>query len=160
MQDFHAEFEKTINDSAGRLLQISEAQSATPRAEDKWSSKQIIGHLIDSATNNHVRFVNAQLSDDLVFAGYDQEKWVQANGYQERPWTELVNDWLLCNRRLLHMIDLIPDGELKKKRSRHSLDQIAWQMVPRDQPTTLEYLIRDYLGHMKSHLRQILGNVD
>jgi hypothetical protein len=160
MQDFHADFEKTIDDSANRLLQISEAQSGQPRAEDKWSSKQIIGHLIDSATNNHVRFVNAQLSDDLIFAGYDQEKWVQANGYQERVWTELVNDWQLCNRRLLHMIDLIPDRDLKKERARHSLDQIAWQMVPKDQPTTLEYLIRDYLAHMKSHLRQILGNVD
>ncbi len=79
-----ADFKETIDLTAPRLLQITEAQSEQPRAEDHWSSKQIIGHLIDSAANNHARFVLGQIKDDLVFPGYDQNGWVQIQHYQAR----------------------------------------------------------------------------
>jgi len=71
MNEWLNDFKETILSASDRLKNISEAESAKPRAEDHWSLKQIIGHLIDSAANNHARFVLGQLKDDLVFAGYD-----------------------------------------------------------------------------------------
>jgi len=85
MNEWLNDFKEIIASASGRLKNISEAESAEPRAEDHWSSKQIIGHLIDSAANNHARFVLGQLKDDLVFPGYDQNGWVKTNHYQERP---------------------------------------------------------------------------
>ena len=58
------------------LSAISDSDAATPPAPGKWSPKQVIGHLIDSASNNHRRFVRANFVDDLIFPGYDQETWV------------------------------------------------------------------------------------
>lgn len=79
MNQWLEDFKQTIDSASQRLLQISETQSEQPRAEAQWSSKQIIGHLIDSAANNHARFVVAQLKDDLVFPGYDQDGWYEYN---------------------------------------------------------------------------------
>ncbi|HEX9422435.1 MAG TPA: hypothetical protein VF899_04280, partial [Pyrinomonadaceae bacterium] len=76
MQEFLDGFRQTINTALEQLLKISAEQSQLPRAAGKWSPKEIIGHLIDSASNNHQRFVRAQFSDDLIFAGYEQEGWV------------------------------------------------------------------------------------
>lgn len=158
MNDFQTDFANTLDDATRRLLSISEEQAERPRESGKWSPKEIVGHLIDSAANNHVRFVNAQFSDDLVFPGYDQERWVTVQRYQEKSWPELVTLWSAYNRHLLHLIALIPEDSLKKLRTKHSLDQIAWKTVPQKEPITLEYFIRDYLDHMKNHLRQILSD--
>lgn len=157
MKDFQIDFGNTINDATRRLLSLSEEQSERPRADGKWSPKEIVGHLIDSAAHNHIRFVNAQFSDDLVFPGYRQEEWVNVQRYQERPWAELVNQWAAYNRHLLHLITHIPETTLTKTRINHNLHEIAWRTVPQGEPVTLEYFIRDYLGHLKNHLRQILG---
>ena len=98
------DFKQTIEAAHSRLSAISEAQSAKPRAEDHWSSKQILGHLIDSAANNHARFVLGQLKDDLIFAGYDQDGWVRTNHYQEAPWSQLVELWRSYNLHLHHLM--------------------------------------------------------
>jgi hypothetical protein len=100
MQDFLDDFRQTIGTASEQLLQISAAQSAVPRAEGKWSPREIIGHLIDSASNNHQRFVRAQFTDDLVFAGYEQEGWVRVQNYQGEDWTELVQLWRLYNQHI------------------------------------------------------------
>lgn len=157
MQDFLSDFRNTIEDAAARLLSLSEKDSETPREAGKWSPKEILGHLIDSATNNHVRFVKAQLTEDLLFPGYEQEEWVRLQRYNEEPWTLLVQLWRHYNLHLAHVMAAIPETSLKTARKEHHLDQIAWRTVPKDQPVTLEYLIRDYADHLKHHLRQILG---
>ena len=90
MPEWHEDFRRTIDSAFERLRAIDEAQAAKPRAADHWSSKQIIGHLIDSATNNHARFVLGQLKDDLVFPGYEQDGWVRTNHYQDESWPQLV----------------------------------------------------------------------
>lgn len=158
MNDFLTDFANTIDDATRRMLTISEDTSGEPRATGKWSSREILGHLIDSAANNHVRFVNAQFSDDLVFPGYDQERWVTVQRYQDQPWGDLVEHWSASNRHLLHLIAIIPEETLEKERAKHNLHQIAWKAVPQNKPVTLEYFIRDYLAHMKNHLRQIFGD--
>ena len=156
MQDVLEDFRKTIESNSARLLTISEQESEIPRAADKWTPKEIIGHLIDSASNNHQRFVRAQFSDDLVFQGYEQERWVRVQGYKEEPWQQLVQLWKYYDLHLLHVMSLTPETERTKARVKHNLDQIAWNTVAATETVTLEYFMRDYVVHMKNHLRQIL----
>lgn len=146
-----------IESGAERLLSISEAESETRRAAGKWSSKEIIGHLIDSAANNHSRFVAAQFKDDLIFPGYDQEAWVTSQNYQRSSLPALITLWKSYNLHLLHIVSSIPEDKLKQLCPSHSLHRIAWKAVDEAEPATLEYLISDYIEHMKHHLRQIPG---
>lgn len=155
MQNFLDDFRETIETAEKRLLSISEQQSQISRSEGKWSPKEIIGHLIDSASNNHQRFVRAQFNDDLAFSGYEQEEWVRVQGYNQEPWQQLVQLWKLYNLHLLHLMSLVPEQMRTKPRTTHNLDQIAWKSVARNETVTLDYFMRDYVAHMKNHLRQI-----
>jgi hypothetical protein len=153
-QEFLRDFEETIRSATSRLQEISADDSARS-VGDQWSRKQILGHLIDSAANNHQRFVRAQFSDDLVFSGYEQEQWVSAQRYNDEPWPDLIELWRAYNLHLLHVVSAIPQPVLTQPRTKHSLDQIAFKTVAPSSPATLEYLIRDYLDHLKHHLDQI-----
>jgi hypothetical protein len=156
-KDFLEEFRKTILSASDGLLKISAAQSQIPRAEGKWMPKEIIGHLIDSASNNHQRFVRAQFTDDLIFAGYEQEKWVNVQNYQGEDWTKLVELWSLFNQHILHVMSVMPEETRTRLRFKHNLHFIASDEIKETDPVTLEYFMRDYVAHMKKHLGQILG---
>ena len=155
---FLDDFKITIESAAVRLAPISQAQSEVPVSKGKWSRKEIVGHLIDSAANNHQRFVRAQFSDDLICQSYYQDQWVSSQHYQEAPWAELIELWKRYNFHLVFMIARIPDSALAKSRTKHNLHKIAYKTVDEDRPTTLEYLIRDYLDHLKHHLEQIFSS--
>lgn len=157
MKDFLEDFRQTIESSAERLSGLSSQDSQTAPAAGKWSPREVIGHLIDSAAHNHQRFVHAQSIDHLEFSGYEQASSVDLQGYKDEGWEQLIQLWKLYNLHLLHLIGRISTEQLTKKRLKHNLHQIAWQPVPVDQPATLEYFIRDYLDHLKHHLRQISG---
>lgn len=157
MDQWLEDFQQTIDAATPRLLNISEAESQQPRAEDHWSSKQIIGHLIDSAANNHARFVLAQLKDDLLFAGYEQDGWVRVQQYQKAQWPRLVELWRGYNLHLLHVMSCVPREKLTNQCTQHSLQTIAFETVSEKEPVTLEYLMKDYVVHLKHHLNQILG---
>jgi hypothetical protein len=109
-----------------------------------WSKRQILGHLIDSAANNHQRFVRGQLDPELISPSYAQEQWVLTERFQEREWSDLVDFWLAYNRHLLHlMLDV-------------AIDRLATPVrVGSDDPVTLEYVMIDYVRHLKHHLEQI-----
>lgn len=155
MQDFLADFSETVSRAASRFELISEPDSQQPRAVGKWSPRQILGHLIDSAANNHSRFVRAQLSEDLVFDGYAQMEWVELQRYQEVAWTDLVQLWQSYNRHILHLIAVTPEQQRMKLRAKHNLHRIASELLKEDEPVTLDWFMRDYLDHMKKHLAQI-----
>ena len=72
---------QVVDEAASRMMSIPEEQTGLRPAPGKWSRKEILGHLIDSAVNNQARFVRAQLQDDLVFDGYDQDAWVRVQRY-------------------------------------------------------------------------------
>lgn len=154
-QDVLEDFRRTIETTAVRLHALDDAEVRGTRGADSWTPKEIVGHLIDSASNNHGRFVRAQFKDDLIFPGYEQEEWVQSQRYNEESWPLLVELWKHYNLHLLHVMAAAPEEKLQQPRTRHTLDKIAWQTVDAAQPTTLEYLMNDYIGHLKSHLRQI-----
>ena len=157
MKEAIEDFRRTIEEAANRLLLISEEESARARASGKWSPKENIGHLIDSASNNHQRFVRTQFRDDLAFLGYEQESWVKVQQYATEPWPQLVTLWKSFNLHLAHFMEHVPEDVLKKLRVKHNLDEIAWKTVTKDEPVTLEYFMRDYIGHLKNHLRQIFN---
>lgn len=155
MEQWLEDFRATIESATPRLLQISEAQSEQPRAEEHWSAKQIIGHLIDSAANNHARFVLGQIKNDLVFPGYDQNRWVEINHYQQAPWSQLVDLWRAYNLHLLHVMSCADPDKMNNRCAQHSLQTIAFETISESEKATLEYLMQDYVVHLKHHLGQI-----
>ncbi|HEV7843920.1 MAG TPA: DinB family protein [Pyrinomonadaceae bacterium] len=157
MKDALEDFRGTLEAAQARLLAITEDESEARSAQGRWSPKEIIGHLIDSAANNHQRFVRAQLTDELVFPGYEQSEWVAVQHYQQASWPALIQLWLSYNLHLLHLVSHIPESKLKQLRGKHNLDRIAWQTVSTSEPVTLEYFIRDYINHLKHHLQQIFS---
>jgi hypothetical protein len=157
MDDWLADFRTTIESATEQLLAMPEEQALVRKSEGKWSSKQIVGHLIDSAANNHQRFVRAQFTDDLVFPGYEQEAWVEAQRYNDEPWTQLVQLWRLYNLHLWHVMSAIPEAVRTRSRRSHTLDRVAWQTVAESEPATLEYFMRDYVAHLQHHLDQVFA---
>lgn len=153
--DYADELERTVIErrhALGRITAVDAARRPTP---DAWSAKEIIGHLIDSAANNHQRFVRAQWQDDLVFPGYEQEGWVSSQGYQDADWFLLVDLWSLYNQHLAQVMRRIPDAVRLRLHTQHNLHVRAWTTVPESEPTTLDYFMRDYVRHLQHHLRQL-----
>lgn len=158
-EQFLEDFRDTIVSAKARLSDIPEAQSRQKNSPDDWSPVEVLGHLIDSAANNHQRFVRAQFTDDLVFSGYEQNQWVNSQKYSDESWSEVIQLWSAYNLHLLHVVSVIPEDVLTKARSPHTLDQIAFNLVDKNNPATLEYLIRDYVDHLRHHLDQIFAEV-
>ncbi len=143
-QQFLDDFRNTLAAAEQKLLALSEAQSETPRAAGKWSPKEIIGHLIDSASNNHQRFVRGQLENSLFLLGYEQEKWVAVQNYKSEEWKFLVGFWKSFNTHLLHAVAGI------------SAEGLQYEHILQGKNVTLEFIATDYLEHMKHHLNQII----
>lgn len=160
LNEFLGDFRATVVNATERLGAISAEDSARRSSPDKWSIKEVLGHLIDSAANNHQRFVRAQFTDDLVFPGYEQEKWVNAQRYIDESWSDMIQLWSSYNLHLVHVIAAIPEATLTRARIHHNLDQIALRPVDKNDPTTLDYFVRDYLVHLKHHLDQIFAPQD
>ena len=111
---------------------------------EKWTKKQILGHLIDSATNNHHRFIRAQFHDKPSI-DYHAESWVNANYYQELDPHHLVNFWLIYNQHIANVIGQMPAEMMQ--RECYSGDET---------PHTLEWLFDDYVMHLEHHLHQLV----
>jgi hypothetical protein len=159
MNELADDLRAIVESAAQRLRTVSEQQVSSPGLDGQWSARQVLGHLIDSAANNHQRFVRSQFVEDLAFPGYDQERWVAAGHCDGEAWLTLVELWRLYNEHLAHIVDHIPEAVLLRPRSPHTLDVIAFHPVKADEPATLEYLIRDYIGHLQHHLAQLFAMV-
>jgi len=139
-----------------RLRALGDDGSGRRPAPGKWSPREIIGHLIDSASNNHQRFVRASFQDDLVFAGYDQDRWVALQQYHEARWEDLLTLWASFNRHLARVMAATSTEVRRREHRSHNFDRIAMRPVAAGSPATLEYFMEDYVVHLHHHLRQIL----
>jgi len=137
------------------LLGIPAEVASRRPAPGKWSAKEVLGHLVDSAANNHQRFVRAQWQTDLIFSGYDQDAWVRAQDYQNAGWDEIVALWAAYNSHLAHLMATIPLPVRLREHPRHNLHEIAWRPVPKEVPATLDYFMADYVAHLHHHLKQV-----
>jgi DinB superfamily len=149
-----SELRTIVDRESARLLGAAPDAVERRPAKGGWSAKEVLGHLIDSAAVNHQRFVRAQWQD-LVFAAYAQDDWVEAQKYQDAPWIELVALWREYNRHIARVMTAIPISVRLKEHRIHNLHEIAMKPAPADQPATLEYLMRDYVEHLQHHLKQI-----
>jgi DinB superfamily len=133
-----------IQEITPKLLALSDSEASQPRTAGKWSPKEILGHLIDSACNNHRRMVKMQIQSGLSFDGYEQDAWVSLQSYQQRSWIDIVNLWQAYNLHLGHVITQI------------SPEALANTGLFGEQIVTLEFLANDYIAHLEHHLAQIL----
>ena len=148
---------EAVGRAAPALLRLDDSATSSRPAPGKWSPREIIGHLIDSASNNHQRFVRMSARDDLVVEGYEQDHWVASQRYQASPWRELVALWLTYNRHLARVMTATPAADRARSRSVHNLDARAFRPVSRDRAVTLDYFMSDYVDHLEHHLAQVLG---
>jgi hypothetical protein len=125
------------------LKGISEMRFSTKPAPNKWSKKEILGHLIDSATNNHHRFIRVQFEHKPAIY-YDQNSWVAYNHYNELTAKQLIKFWTVYNKHLIEVIKRIPEENLDRVCKMRNGDIV-----------TLEFLINDYVTHLEHHLNQL-----
>jgi hypothetical protein len=144
MQTTATELDQILDAARPRMLALDESGVVRPSIEGKWSRKEILGHLIDSAANNHQRFVRLQIQDTLSLPVYQQPDWVRVQHYQERPWRDLVELWTVYNRHLAHIMRHADPSALSH----------VWKAANGD--VDLQFLMTDYLTHLKHHLQQIL----
>jgi len=112
--------------------------------QDKWSKKEIIGHLIDSATNNHHRFVRGQFEINPTVI-YNQNNWNTHNHYDKIAIKQIISFWTIYNKQILELIINIPKEKLK-----NTID------VGNEVDLTIEFLFIDYVSHLEHHLRQVI----
>jgi len=146
-QELARELERVIETAADDLRRLPVIDVAMPRSPGAWSKQEILGHLIDSAANNHQRFVRAQQHDELRFPPYDQNAWVQCQHYDDSDWDRLVDLWLAYNRHLVHVVVGIPRDRMETP------CWVDWFEVLRAIP--LRSVVEEYIGHMRHHLEQI-----
>lgn len=140
---------ETINKAVPQLQEISDEAAADRPGGGKWSPKEIIGHLIDSAINNNVRFIRLQEISLLEIPGYNQDFWVKGQAWQFSSWRELIDLWANFNRHLAFTIRAMPASVLQHKCK-----------INDREPVTLEFLVTDYLSHLKHHLLQVKVNTE
>ena len=151
-----ADLRRAVDEGVGLFARMSEADSARRPADGKWSPREIIGHLIDSACNNHRRFIiNQGDGDRLLVEPYEQNAWVSRNHYAETAAAELVSLWSAYNRHIARVLESVPADVLNRPRG--PLHDFRFSYI---EPTatsfaTLGYLAEDYVAHLRHHLEQI-----
>jgi len=129
---------------------MSESEISRRLAPQKWSKKEVLGHLCDSAINNLERFIKIQYEDQpFVLTPYHQVEWVKIQRYQELPIDEILNLWVSLNKKIVNVIKNIPN------------EKLALQCdIGSNELKSLQWLIQDYLEHMEHHIKkQILTSL-
>lgn len=143
--------EQLANDFSARLASaesdlrvITELEATEAYKPDAWTRKQVLGHLIDSAINNHVRFVMAALDGEYSGPAYHAQGWVAMHDYANMLWSDLIVLWKAHNELLTRVVRQVPEDKLT-----------AECRIGSDQPVTLRYVIEDYLHHLEEHITEI-----
>jgi hypothetical protein len=140
---------KAIDVARPRLLSIAESKASEKPYPDKWSIKESLGHLVDSASNNHQRIVRMQEVADIGKFAYEQLHWVSSQHYQSEQWHNVVNIWYFFNKHLAYIIEHIHPASLN-----NTCD------IDYPEPATLRFVAEDYVRHLQHHLDQIFSDVD
>ena len=145
MKDIALQIRSLISKIEPQLSRMNHDEMWFKPDPHKWSKKEILGHLIDSTANNHQRFVRAVNKVAVQFPTYDQDEWVRIQRYNETSWSFLVTFWSAYNSNLSRVIECIPE------------DAESFPCnIGKEEPVTLEFVVRDYLRHLQHHLKDIL----
>jgi hypothetical protein len=147
MKEITTELSSLLTSCTERFSSFTEADWAAKPNPSKWSKKEILGHLIDSALNNHRRFIVTQYAENEKIVYY-QDQWVFFQGYQQADTHELINLWCLINRQILRVLEIMP--------------QSVWTNLcdtgkNGEDLHTLEWLAMDYVAHLKHHLESVFS---
>ena len=137
------DLEAVIRPYLPALKSLDEFQLTHKASPSKWSKKEVIGHLIDSAQCNIRRFVVTQYEENPTII-YNQEKWVTITGYQYWSSNDLIDLWYLLNRQICEILN-------------NTSSEIAQRQCRTEELHTIEWLAQDYIKHLKHHLHQVLG---
>jgi DinB superfamily len=140
---------QTINQVLPLLQQISDEEASQKTSPNKWSKKEILGHLIDSACNNQQKFVRMMVSSHLDFVGYAQDFWVSEQHYNAVSWQQLISFWHTYNTHIAHIIEHVNPDFLQNTIT-----------IEGSGLFTLEFIMQDYAEHLKHHLKAILPDID
>ena len=140
------QLETVLTREAAQLRATPEISAQEKPKPEGWSDKEELGHLIDSAVNNHVRFVAASLQEQFEGPSYNQDGWVSAHGYHDMSFATITDLWEAHNTLLTAVIQRMSDDKLALKCS-----------IGGGEPVTLGFLIEDYIIHMQHHLDHLLG---
>lgn len=142
-------FRRGLAIAAARLATVPEARAGEHYPGGTWTRIQVVGHLIDSALNNHQRFVRAGLQGSYDGPLYDQEAWVDIHGYDAMAWREVLDHWQHQNALLARVVDRLPESHL-------GAPCVVGGALP---AWTLEQLVDDYVRHLNHHVDQILSGL-
>lgn len=133
-------YKEIVESFYNKLISVESDITGVKLAEDKWSLKEIVGHLIDSASNNHQRFVRLQISDLLDFPPYQGEVWVNNQKHNSMNWGMLISLWYNYNLLLLNIINEIDSSKLEN----------VW--IKEEAAIPLSELIIHYFRHLELHI--------
>lgn len=142
MKNTIQELETILNERENDLRKLDENMILQSPGPEKWSKKQILGHLVDSGLNNARRFVAGQYEDAPEIV-YNQNHWVAIGHYQEYSYQDLVGLFVAVNRHIIHLL-------------RHTPASQAARPVKTQELHSIEWLAADYLKHLRHHLHQVL----
>ncbi|HVN78255.1 MAG TPA: DinB family protein [Terriglobia bacterium] len=145
MEHIAQEIRTIVKETSELLSRMEPDEVSYKEGPNKWSKKEMLGHLIDSAANNHQRFVRASYYAAEEFPQYSQIDWVRIQQYHESEWPELVALWSAYNRHLCHVIEHLPEEAFS-----------APCNIGREEPVQLGFVIEDYLRHLRHHLSKLL----
>ncbi len=152
MKNVITELNDIVTEYSERISRISDKDLSSKPLPNKWSKKEVLGHLIDSGQNNLRRFISGQYESTPPKIFYDQDFWVRANDYQHRPATDVIELWTLVNEQICAVLATMPQGNYSKTADVGKQDSKL---------LTLQFLAEDYVSHMKHHLNQIIpGSYD
>ncbi len=140
---YAADLESLISKALALWRQYDDVSASKPNAHGKWTTKQVIGHLCDSAGNNLQRIVRLSLQNFLLFPRYEQEKWVSVQQYDLRSLADLLHLFESVQRHLAHVIRFLEPESLEH----------VWIDDGKARP--LRHLVEDYLGHLQHHMDQV-----
>ncbi len=129
-----------------KLYAINEKEATQKPNPKKWSKKEILGHLIDSASNNHQRFVRLQIDNAIALPKYKQDEWVAVQHWQQKAWKDIIALWQLYNDHILYIFQYVDETKLSNT------------IKLGEENYTLQFLIDDYVDHMEHHFKQIFAD--
>ena len=145
MKEISIKLKSIVSTSLPQLRKMNDETTSIKKTQNHWSKKEIVGHLIDSCSNNHQRIVRALYDVADQFLIYDQNKWVRVQNYNNMEWDNLIEFWATYNNHLSVLIKQIPASAKN-----------AACNIGKEEPVTLEFVVTDYIRHLQHHLAQLI----